>query len=1386
MKKNILSVILLLFGLNGFTQPLSTANTMTPTQLVQNVLLGAGVSATNITFNGIAANSITVQAGTFNGATSNMGIANGVILATGNINVAQGPNNLGSAGTNVGTTTNDPDLCRITGPSNNCTNIRDKAILEFDFVPMGDSVKFRYVFGSEEYPEFVNSSFNDAFGFFLSGPGITGIYSNNAKNIALIPNTTTAVTINNVNNGNFSGCPTNQTGGACTNCQYYVNNCSGTTVQYDGFTTVLEAKSAVQCGQTYHIKIAISDLGDGSYDSGVFLEGGSFSSENIQIATTTVSGDSSVIEGCDTAMFAFIRPPGLINTSQTIYFTISGTAANGTDYVQIADSIVFTSGQAVNYLSIIPNTDGIFEGAESLIITVVQANSGCGNDTITALLYIVDEPDPVLALIPDSIVPCNATSIAIGPDISGGATPYTYNWSFGSTAPNPNIPFTGVAETYFLIVTDRCANKDTVNFLLEPAEFEFTATTLPDNCGDTTGVIETNVIVGQAPYTYSINNGSTFLPGPNLTDLLYGSYQVIGMDNFGCRDTVDVIIDEINVPRLDSIYLIGNDPTVEGCDTVTIVFSRSNYMGDTLVVHLNLDGTAISVVDYTVVPDSVLILPGNNTTSFTFIALADGLAEGNETFIIHVYQNTMGCGEDTITFLLNIADEPDPIVTVIPDSIVPCNTTSISVSANIVGGAEPYNYNWSYGEIVSNPNMPFTGIAETYYLVVSDRCGNKDSTTFNIAPTEFQFISTYSPATCGNDNGIIIPDPLNGESPYVYSIDNGIQFVPASDLVDLASGTYTIIGMDDFGCRDTISIEVLAIAPPTIDSVSISNNLCYGDSLGFAVVFPGEGQAGSTFTYLWDYLSQTNDTAFTLPVGSYLVTITETGPNGVVCIKDTTINVVSPTELILQSTVNLQPTCANNDGEIELTVIGGTPAYLYIHPITGEPNSGNIFNSLGQQAYEFVVTDTNGCSITVQETLIAGPNPQIDNIVTDSTSCGDFASGALYNDGSITINGSGVNTPFSYLINGTQQSSSNVFNNLPPGTYVVTFIDNVGCSVNETVTISSPTLINETVSYTGTTCVDKNDGTASIVSLNGGTPTYTISWSNAQSGTMANNLSQGSYTYSILDLAGCTKTGTVNIPAATGIQTTLTGNIATCGHLDGQIKVNANGGTPSYQYSIDGTDYQSQDLLTGFGSGYYNVYIKDQNNCIVSKSIIINQELGIEANFDYTIVVPTIDNESPMSVNFNNLSTGASSYSWTFGDGTENSILENPQHIYKQNGVYQISLLACYTNACCDTILSSIEVLDTLFIPNIFTPNGDGKNEVFTVKNANLKTIHATIYNRWGLKIYEWDDPKGYWNGKNNSGSDCSDGTYFYIISNLERSDGKKYPITSGTVTLFR
>ncbi len=268
MKKNLLSAIFSLIVLCGFTQ-LTIDNTHSPASIVEDVFLANGIFVSNVTFNGGDATVLNSQVGAFDGSNTNLGINSGIIMATGDVSVAIGPNNQSSATFGGGIFgSSDSDLIALTPD----LAINDWAILEFDFIATGDSLAFEYIFGSEEYLEFVNSSFNDHFAFFLSGPGISGIYSNGAVNIALIPGTSDPVSINTVNTG--------------VNAAYFQDNGDGMTepflsdnqyVQFDGLTVPMMACAGqLQVGEVYHIKLAIADASDTALDSGVFLAGDSF------------------------------------------------------------------------------------------------------------------------------------------------------------------------------------------------------------------------------------------------------------------------------------------------------------------------------------------------------------------------------------------------------------------------------------------------------------------------------------------------------------------------------------------------------------------------------------------------------------------------------------------------------------------------------------------------------------------------------------------------------------------------------------------------------------------------------------------------------------------------------------------------------------------------------------------------------------------------------------------------------------------------------------------------------------------------------------------------------------------------------------------------------
>ncbi|HRS53936.1 MAG TPA: choice-of-anchor L domain-containing protein, partial [Bacteroidales bacterium] len=441
-KLYIIIFILLVFINKALFSQLVVYNTQTPAQLVQNILVGSGVSISNVTYSG-SVNSI----GAFytGPSSTNLGLSTGIILSTGDVSgssaVPPGSPVWDFASTSIGTGS-DPQLAAlIPGYS-----IYDAVVLQFDFIPLDDTIKFRYVFGSEEYPEWVSSSYNDVFGFFISGPNpFGGSYVN--KNIALIPGTNLPVTIDNVNNV-IPSYP-----------QYYVDNegMNGTTIVYDGFTKVLTAWALVVPCQMYHIKIAIGDAGDDVYDSAVFLEANSFSTNAIKVsvAYSAASIDTAAIEGCTSATVGF-KLSSPTTSPLTINYTIGGTAQNGVDYLPIPSSVTVPSGQDSAGFIINPIADGITEAPETVVVTI--QGTVCGGLS-SATAYIKDKSNVNLVVSNDTMTCGNVVTLNV--NAYGGLAPLNYMWNDGNNMISSSSSVTVSplnTTTYYVSVTDACGS----------------------------------------------------------------------------------------------------------------------------------------------------------------------------------------------------------------------------------------------------------------------------------------------------------------------------------------------------------------------------------------------------------------------------------------------------------------------------------------------------------------------------------------------------------------------------------------------------------------------------------------------------------------------------------------------------------------------------------------------------------------------------------------------------------------------------------------------------------------------------------------------------------------------------------------------------------------
>ncbi|NNC83878.1 MAG: hypothetical protein HKN79_09885 [Flavobacteriales bacterium] len=423
---------------------------------VSEYLIGGGLSIDNVIFNGSPADQASIQCGSFDSEHSNVGLTHGLILSTGEVAGAIGPNNspactapeagLGLSG--------DTDLESLAGP-----DTHDAAILEFDFVPEGDTLAFRFVFASEEYPEFANTIYNDVFGFFLSGPGIQGDFSSplnypdGAVNLAVLPGSEVPISVNSVNNGTADT-------GPCQNCQFLtVNPISSdpTAIQYDGILTPILVKVPLQCGETYHMKLAIADVGDDHYDSAIFFEKESFQTDvALEASLTSLSPielpEGVSFEGCSQAEIAISRATWWDN-AETISLISQGTAEEGTDYSTLPPSVTFEGAIDQHVLPITLFSDSEEEGVESL--SVLLNYSGCAEDQVLELstLEVWDGPQVLEVNYEATSTDC-LSPIEVLVSATGGLGYYSFQWSNGQSGPDITLDNSGPFP--HLITSDTC------------------------------------------------------------------------------------------------------------------------------------------------------------------------------------------------------------------------------------------------------------------------------------------------------------------------------------------------------------------------------------------------------------------------------------------------------------------------------------------------------------------------------------------------------------------------------------------------------------------------------------------------------------------------------------------------------------------------------------------------------------------------------------------------------------------------------------------------------------------------------------------------------------------------------------------------------------------
>ncbi len=864
--------------------------------------------------------------------------------------------------------------------------------------------------------------------------------------------------------------------------------------------------------------------------------------------------------GCSRLDTAIISQPTLLNTNVTGTSVGCFNGSNGTATVSASGGTApYTYSWNTSPIQTTATATNLAAG--TYIVTVTDSNGCTGNDTIT-----ITQPGALQTSVSVVHAACyggsNGTATVLA---SGGTTPYTYSWN---TSP---IQTTATATSlskgaYIVTVTDSngCTKHDTAD-VDDPDSLSIAVTGSNTACaGAANGSATAAVSGGTPPYSYSWNTSPTQTTA-TATGLGAGTYTVTVTDSNGCTQTATITI---------------NAPGTLG--TSIVVTAVSCYNGD--------NGTATVTASGGTTPYTY----SWNTSPVQTTATATNLAAG--TYIVTVTDSN-GCNRlDTA-----IISQPTLLNTTVTATTVSCfNGSNGTATVFASGGIAPYTYSWNTSPVQITATA--TNLAAGTYIVTvtdSNGCSRLDTTVIS-QPTLLNTTVSGTGVSCYNgSNGTATVLASGGKSPYTYSWNTSPVQTTAT-AINLPAGTYFVIVTDSNGCvrNDTTTISQPS---PMASVITVTGTSCYNASNGAAMVAVSGGVP--PYSYSWNTNPvQATANISNLTAGIYIVTITDS--NG--CTRTDTAYITHPDSLDASAIVTNVSCYAGSNGTATVTTSGGTQPYTYSWNITPVQTSATATN-LAAGTYVVTVTDSNGC--TAKDTVTVSQPLQL--------AAGTSATGiSCYNgsNGTATVIVSGGKSPYTYSWNTTPAQTTPTAINLTAGTYIVSITDSNGCTLNDTVVVTHPPLLNVAAATTRVSCNGGNDGTA-FASVSGGTPGYTFNWSTSpvQTSAVATGLSAGTYIITITDSNGCTGADTVNITEPSLLLSAITTLDAKCfGDSNGRATVSATGGTPAYSYTWSTMPVQTTATASGLPSGAYIVTIKDSNGCMKKDTAIVNQPAALK------------------------------------------------------------------------------------------------------------------------------------------------------------------------------
>ena len=1046
------------------------------------------------------------------------------------------------------------------------------------------------------------------------------------------------------------------------------------------------------------------------------------------------------------------------------------TASGGTSYLwsNAANTAAITVSPAITTL---------------YTVTVTDANS-C---TATASRTVTVNALPVAVINPAVVTICNGASATL---TAGGGT--TYLWSnVANTAAITVSPIT--TTTYDVTVTDAntCTATASRTVTVNPLPVAVINPAVVTICNGASATLTSG---GGTSYLWSnAANTAAITVSPNTTT----TYDVTVTDINTCTATAsrmvtviptmilsttktDVACNGGNTGAIDLTVNSGQAPYAYVWNTTATIEDPSGMIAGSYSVTVtdNAGCTAITAVtitepallSFTETHQNVLCNGGNTgsidvtatggSLPYTYVWNDAVLSEDRTSIPTANYSVTVTDNHLCSASLTVNITEPTALAISETHVDVPCGGGNAgSIDITVSGATLPYTYLWNDAITTEDRNSLSTG---NYTVTATDNNLCSVSISVPVISTAGLTISeTHTNVLCNGGSSGTIDITLNGTAPPYTFLWN--DAVATEDRNNLTATTYSVTATDANACAITISVT---INQPTalLVTETHANVLCNGGNSG-SIDITATG-ATAPYTYLWNDAITTEDRN-NITAGNYSVTVNDLN----LCSSSIAVNISEPTALVITETHTNALCNAASNGSIDITSAGATSPYTYLwnDAITTEDR-----NNISAGNYSVTVNDFNLCSsfiaVNISEPTIVTVSETHINVLCNGGS-----------SGSIDITTGGGTSPYTYLWNdaGTTEDRTNI----SAANYSVVVNDLNSCTAGLSVLITEPALLSAVEMHSNASCLGYTDG-AILITVAGGISPYSYLWDDGTITLNRNNIGAGVYSITVTDNNLCTASTVAVVTEPAGMLLSSSFNNPTCetNNFDGSITLNVTGG--SLPYHFDWSNGSVQSNLLNVAPGNYSVTVSDANNCTVGSafSLAYIYDFSVQATPTATI---NIGESTTLGYTLNG-NAGNYVSIWTPPSTLSCSDCVSPVSSPNVTTLYQIEVRNDVGCVATDTVSVFVIPDYSIYVPNAFTPNNDGNNDVFRIF-GNIKSIaflDVQIFNRIGEKVFESQDHNFVWDGTYKGA--LQNPSVFIWQMKLTFLDGHREELRKGSVTLVR